>query len=92
LVLVVLRMSLAAEIANAEDDAPLSGALDVARAACNFRERDVIRAVKAITAAGQRVHGVRFDKAGGFVVLVGDRPDAAKTANAWDEVLDNGTE
>jgi hypothetical protein len=66
--------------------------MDVARAACNFRERDVIRAVKAITAAGQHVRGVRFDKAGGFVVLVGDLSDCAKAANVWDEVLDNGTE
>jgi hypothetical protein len=64
----------------------------VARAACNFRERDVIRAVKAITAAGQHVRGMRFDKAGGFVVLLGDQPDDAKAANAWDEVLDNATE
>ncbi len=64
----------------------------MARAACNFRERDVIRAVLAITAAGQHVRGVRFEKAGGFVVLLGDQADDAKAANAWDEVLDNGTE
>jgi hypothetical protein len=64
----------------------------VARAACNFRERDVIRAIKAITATGQHVRGVRFDKTGGFVVLVEDLSDDAKAANAWDEVLDNGTE
>jgi hypothetical protein len=52
----------------------------------------VIRAVRAIITAGQHVRGVRFDKAGGFVVLVGDQADDAKAANAWDEVLDNGTE
>jgi hypothetical protein len=60
--------------------------MDVARAACNFRERDVIRAVKAITAAGQHVRGVRFDKAGGFVVLVSE-PEQSDDTNSWDEVL-----
>jgi hypothetical protein len=62
---------------------------NVARAACNFRERDLIRAVKAITAAGQRVRGVRFDKAGGFVVLIGDQEQSDNAKNAWDEVLDD---
>ena len=64
----------------------------MARAPCNFRERDVVRAVRAITAAGQHVRGVRFDKAGGFVVLVEDQDQPHGAKNAWDEVLDNGTE
>jgi hypothetical protein len=58
----------------------------VARATCNFRERDVIRALRAITAAGQHVRGVRFDKAGGFMVLVGEQEQSDDT-NPWDEVL-----
>ncbi len=63
----------------------MSGAIDVARAACNFRERDVVRAVKAITAAGQHVRGVRFDRTGGFVVLVGEQDHDDE--NPWDKVL-----
>jgi hypothetical protein len=61
----------------------------VARAACNFRERDVIRAVKAITATGQRVRGVRFDKTGGFVVRVGEQDHDDE--NPWDKVLGHDT-
>ncbi len=59
------------------------------RAACHFRERDVIRAVRAITAAGQHVRGVRFDRAGGFVVLVGEQNDDDE--NPWDKVLSHDT-
>jgi hypothetical protein len=58
----------------------------MARAACNFRERDVVRAVRAIAAAGQHVRGVRFDKTGGFVVLVSEQERSDDT-NSWDEVL-----
>ncbi len=50
------------------------------------------RAVRAITAAGQHVRGVRFDKAGGFMVVVGEQEQSDGAKNAWDEVLDNGTE
>jgi hypothetical protein len=66
----------------------MPGGIDVARAACNFRERDVIRAVKAITAAGQYVRGVRFDKTGGFVVLI-DQQEQSDDANPWDELLNH---
>ncbi len=61
----------------------------MARAPCNFRERDVIRAVRAIIAAGQHVRGVRFDKAGGFVVLVGEQDHDDE--NPWDKVLSHDT-
>jgi hypothetical protein len=48
----------------------------------------VIRAVRAITAAGQHVRGVRFDKAGGFMVLVGEQEQSDDT-NPWDELLNH---
>jgi hypothetical protein len=64
------------------------GAIDLARAACNFRERDVVRAVRAITAAGQHVRGIRFDKKGGFVVLVSEQGQSDDT-NPWDGLLNH---
>ena len=63
--------------------------MTLGRAACSFRERDVVRAVRAITAAGEHVRGVRFGKDGGFVVLVGE-PDQ-DDENPWDKVLGHGT-
>jgi hypothetical protein len=42
--------------------------------------------VRAIAAAGQHVRGVRFDKAGGFVVLVGEQEESNDT-NPWDGLL-----
>lgn len=62
--------------------------MTLARAPCNFRERDVVRAVRAITAAGQRVCGVEFSKDGGFKVLVGER-EQSDNKNPWDEVLND---
>ena len=62
--------------------------MTLARAACNFRERDVVRAVRAVTAAGQHVRGVHFGRDGGFVVLIGEREQSDGAENVWDEVLD----
>ena len=59
------------------------------RAASTFKETDVTRALRAVAAAGQ-VRGVRCDKSGGFVVLIGKPENNTVTLNAWDEVLDNG--
>jgi hypothetical protein len=44
--------------------------------------------VRASTAAGQNVRGVRFDKAGGFLVLVGEQ-EQFDDANPWDELLNH---
>jgi hypothetical protein len=60
------------------------------RAASAFKETDVTRALRAIAAAGQTVRAVRFDKSGGFVVLIGKSENNTMTPNAWDEVLDHG--
>jgi hypothetical protein len=60
------------------------------RAASAFKETDVTRALRAVAAAGQPIRGVRFDKLGGFVVLIGKLEDSTVKLNAWDEVLDDG--
>jgi hypothetical protein len=60
------------------------------RGASAFKETDLTRALRAIAAAGQPIRGVRFDKSGGFVVLIGKSENNTLTPNAWDEVLDNG--
>ena len=44
------------------------------RAKCTFKERDVTRAVKAVTKAGQKASGVRFEKDGGFTVMISGKP------------------
>jgi hypothetical protein len=61
---------------------------------CTFRETDVARAVRGVEKAGKPVAGVRFERDGGFTVLVGGKPDETasclKSGNPWDEVLDDG--
>jgi hypothetical protein len=53
-----------------------------------FKETDVKRAVKAITEAGQPVAGVRFNKDGGFTVVIG-KPGETLATNVWDQVLED---
>jgi hypothetical protein len=43
--------------------------------------------VKAIAATGQRIAGVRFNRDGGFTVIVGKLGEVLKP-NPWDEVLE----
>ena len=51
-----------------------------------FRQRDLTRAVRAVTAAGMSVAKVEVDKAGRIVVVVGEtnktKPDKH---NEWDD-------
>jgi hypothetical protein len=58
----------------------------MSRAAQNFKQRDVQRAVKAVKAAGQRVLEIRVDKAGAHIVLAGDEDKTKPEAkgNSWD--------
>jgi hypothetical protein len=63
----------------------------MARSPSNFRQRDVTRAVKAITKAGvdiTRIARVEIDKSGKiavFTVAANDRGEAGE-ANEWDQV------
>ena len=43
----------------------------MSRAASNFKEVDVKRAISAAVKAGQTVSGIRFDERGGFTILTG---------------------
>jgi hypothetical protein len=71
----------------------------MARAPSTFRQQDVTRAVKAVTAAGVHIARIEIDKAGkiiiiaagatiedGKVTLVFSEP-TADTSNEWDQAL-----
>jgi hypothetical protein len=59
----------------------------MARGPCTFRQQDVTRAVKAMTAAGVDVVRVEIDKDGKIVMILGGgRAEEVETGrNEWDE-------
>jgi phosphoribosylpyrophosphate synthetase len=61
----------------------------MARAPSTFRQQDVTRAVKAVTAAGVHIARVEIDKTGKTVIITSDaidRPDGMTEANEWDRI------
>ena len=61
----------------------------MARAPSTFRQQDVTRAVKAVTAAGVHIARIDIDKAGKIVIITADptnRSDEMTEANEWDRV------
>jgi hypothetical protein len=56
----------------------------MSRVAQTFRQSDVVRAVKALRAAGEAVARVEIDRDGKIVVIVGD--PAKPTSSGPDEV------
>jgi hypothetical protein len=59
----------------------------MARAPSTFRQQDVTRAVKAVTAAGVHIARIEIDKAGKIVIITADptnRSDEMTEANEWD--------
>jgi hypothetical protein len=61
----------------------------MARAPSTFRQQDVTRAVKAVTAAGVHIARVEIDKAGKITIITGDgagQPADLPEANEWDRV------
>ena len=60
----------------------------MSRGPATFRQRDVVAAVKAVTAAGYEVLRVEVDKAGKIsVVTTKGAVEAVDYKNEWDEVL-----
>ena len=61
----------------------------MARAPSTFRQADVTRAVKAVTAAGVHIARIEIDKAGKIVIIAGDangQPGESTEGNEWDRV------
>lgn len=59
----------------------------MARAPALFRQSDVTRAVRGVTAAGCEVARVEVDKDGRIIVTTGKAQEPANApANEWDEV------
>jgi hypothetical protein len=61
----------------------------MSRRPCVFRQRDVTKAVKAVTAAGVAVAQVEVDRDGKIVVVVGERsqnPLSSNGGNEWDRI------
>jgi len=55
---------------------------------CAFKKTDVARAVKAVAAAGQPVACVRFDRDGGFTIVIGNPGEGESAKIADNEVED----
>jgi len=61
----------------------------MARAPSTFRQQDVTRAVKAVTAAGVHIARVEIDKTGKIVIITADTPDQPgkmREVNEWDRI------
>jgi hypothetical protein len=59
------------------------------RAPSTFRQQDVTRAVKAVTAAGVNIARIEIDKSGKIVIITthpSDQPGETTEANEWDRV------
>ena len=59
------------------------------RAPSAFRQQDVTKAVKAVTAAGVHIARIEIDKSGKIVIITADltnRPGETTEANEWDRV------
>jgi hypothetical protein len=61
----------------------------MARAPSTFRQQDVTRAVKAVTAAGVHIARIEIDKAGKIVIIATDaagQPAHIPEANEWGRI------
>jgi hypothetical protein len=61
----------------------------MARAPSAFRQQDVTRAVKAVTAAGVHIARIEIDKSGKIVIITAnpiDQLSEMTEANEWDSV------
>ena len=61
----------------------------MARAPSTFRQQDVTRAVKAVSAAGVHIARIEIDKTGKIVIITPNTPDQPgkmMEANEWDRI------
>jgi len=58
----------------------------MSRSPCTFRQRDVARLVRAATAAGLHVTGVRVDKSGAIEVVTSE--SEVQDSNPWDRAIE----
>jgi len=58
----------------------------MSRGPCKFRQRDIARLVKAATAAGLHVTGVRVDKSGAIEVVTSE--SEVQDSNPWDRAIE----
>jgi hypothetical protein len=58
----------------------------MSRAAQNFRQRDLLRAMKVAAAAGKTVREIRVDKTGAHIVVAGDEDKTKREGNTWDDL------
>lgn len=58
----------------------------MSRGALTFKQTDVTRAVKAVTAAGLEVARVEVDKGGRIIVITGKSESTGKP-NPWDDAI-----
>jgi hypothetical protein len=61
----------------------------MARAPSTFRQQDVTRAVKAVSAAGVHIARIEIDKTGKIVIITAgpiNQPGKMREANEWDRV------
>jgi hypothetical protein len=61
----------------------------MARAPSTFRQQDVTRAVKAVTAAGVHIARIEIDKAGKIVIITAETTDQQgeiTEGNEWDRI------
>jgi hypothetical protein len=60
----------------------------MSRAPCTFRQQDVTRAVKAVTAAGVHIARVEIDKAGKITIIAATAAEAAQQSDLDLELKD----
>jgi hypothetical protein len=58
----------------------------MARAPSTFRQGDVTRAIRAVTAAGQAVLRVEVDRNGKIIIVTAGEPEKRREGNEWDRV------
>jgi hypothetical protein len=58
----------------------------MARGQLAFRQKDVTRVVRAVSAAGQSIRRVEIDRQGKIVVFVGKPEEQDPEGNEWDKI------